>query len=65
MTPVWDLKTFRSTFATWALQRGVDIRTVQALMGHTKIDMTAKYLAPLKGKAAQQKLNLAFANVRP
>jgi len=59
----WDLKTWRSTFATWALQRGVDIRTVQALMGHTKIDMTAKYLAPLKGKAAQQKLNSVFANI--
>jgi integrase/recombinase XerD len=60
----WDLKTFRSTFATWALQRGVDIRTVQALMGHTKIDMTAKYLAPLKGKAAQEKLNSVFASVK-
>lgn len=60
----WDLKTFRSTLATWALQRGVDVRTVQALMGHTKTDMTAKYLAPLKGKAAQEKLNSVFANVK-
>jgi integrase len=60
----WDLKTFRSTFATWALQRGVDIRTVQALMGHTKIDMTAKYLAPLKGKAAQERLNAVFERIK-
>lgn len=61
----WDLKTWRSTFATWTLQRGVDVRTVQALMGHSKIDMTAKYLAPLKGKAAQEKLNSVFAHIKP
>lgn len=47
------LHKFRATFATLALQRGVDIRTVQKLMGHTKLEMTARYLAPAKGKAAQ------------
>jgi integrase len=57
------LHKFRATFATWALQGGVDIRTVQKLMGHTKLEMTARYLAPAKGKAAQEKLNAVFAGV--
>jgi integrase len=59
----WFLHKFRATFATWALQRGVDIRTVQKLMGHTKLEMTARYLAPAKGKAAQEKLNGVFRSV--
>lgn len=59
----WFLHKFRATFATWALQRGLDIRTVQKLMGHTKLEMTARYLAPAKGKAAQEKLNLVFGNI--
>ena len=36
---------FRATFATHMLQRGVDIRTVQELMGHTNIQTTMHYLA--------------------
>jgi site-specific recombinase XerD len=36
---------FRVTFATHMLQRGVDIRTVQELMGHTNIQTTMRYLA--------------------
>ncbi len=57
------LHKFRATFATWSLQGGVDIRTVQKLLGHTKIEMTARYLAPAKGKAAQEKLNSVFAGI--
>ena len=57
------LHKFRSTFATWALQGGVDIRTVQKLLGHSKIEMTARYLAPAKGKAAQEKLNVVFREI--
>jgi integrase len=52
----WNIKTFRSTFATWALRGGLDIRTVQHILGHTKLEMTAKYLTPLKGKKAQDLL---------
>ena len=59
----WFLHKFRATFATWALQGGVAIRTVQKLMGHTKLEMTARYLAPAKGKAAQEKLNAVFRSV--
>jgi integrase len=36
---------FRATFATHMLQRGVDIRTVKELMGHTNIQTTMRYLA--------------------
>ena len=36
---------FRATFATHMLQRGVDIHTVQELMGHTNIQTTMRYLA--------------------
>jgi len=36
---------FRVTFSTHMLQRGVDIRTVQELMGHTNIQTTMRYLA--------------------
>lgn len=57
------LHKFRASFATWSLQGGVDIRTVQKLMGHTKLEMTARYLAPAKGKAAQEKLNAVFLGV--
>ena len=59
----WDVKTFRSTFATWALRSGMDIQTVQHILGHTKIEMTAKSLTPLKGKKAQDGLGAAFAGV--
>lgn len=56
----WTIKKFRSTFATWILRRGLDIRTVQAILGHTKIEMTAKYLTPLKGKAVHERLRAVF-----
>jgi integrase/recombinase XerD len=59
----WNVKTFRSTFATWALRGGLDIRTVQHILGHTKLEMTAKYLTPLKGKKAQDLLGVVFAGI--
>jgi integrase len=56
----FKLHKFRDTFATWALRRGVDIRTVQHWLGHANITMTQKYLAPEQGEAAQNQINRAF-----
>lgn len=35
--------TLRHTFASWLVESGVDIYTVQALMGHSDLKLTARY----------------------
>lgn len=35
----------RRTFGTWLLQEGVDIRTIQALLAHSDVSTTERYLA--------------------
>ena len=42
----FDLKTFRSTYATRMLRSGFDVRTVQHWMGHKSLDTTMRYLVP-------------------
>lgn len=54
------LHKFRATFATWHLWAGVDLRTVQAWMGHTDLQSTMRYLKPNKGEAVRDKVNAAF-----
>jgi integrase/recombinase XerD len=44
----FDLKTFRSTYATRMLRASFDIRTVQFWMGHRSLETTMRYLAPAK-----------------
>ena len=44
----FDLKTFRSTYATRMLRSGFDPRTVQHWMGHKSLETTMRYLAPAK-----------------
>ena len=53
---VW-LHKFRATFATralWAVAAGVELRTVQAWMGHEDLASTLRYLKPQRGEKAQQ-----------
>jgi len=44
----FDLKTFRSTYATRTLRTGFDVRTVHHWMGHKSLETTMRYLVPSK-----------------
>jgi integrase len=52
---VW-LHKFRATFASRCLWGGVDLRTVQAWMGHTDLASTMRYLKPQRGAAVREKV---------
>lgn len=40
----------RATFATHLLVEGVDVRTVQVLLGHTSVELTMQYLATTESR---------------
>lgn len=53
----WNLHKFRRTYGTTLLRNGVDLRTVQSLMGHADLDSTLRYLRPATGEELQSKIN--------
>jgi len=57
----WFLHKFRATFATWSLQKGVDLRTVQKWLGHSDMESTMRYLKPVQNEVMRKKVNEIFA----
>ncbi len=55
------LHKFRSTFATWHLWAGVDLRTVQQWLGHSDMESTLRYLKPARNQAVRDKVEATFA----
>ena len=53
----WFLHKFRATYCTQLLRSGLDLRTVQAMMGHSDIASTMRYLRPQEDSHTQSKIN--------
>ena len=53
----WFLHKFRATYCTQLLRSGMDLRTVQQMMGHSDIASTMRYLRPQEDAHTQTKIN--------
>jgi integrase len=54
------LHMFRATYCTTALRGGLDLPTVQRLMGHSDLASTMRYLKPQTNEDVRDRLNTAF-----
>ena len=50
-----------ATFATTLLQSGVDLKTVQKLLGHKNLESTMRYLAKAESPKVRAKVNAVWA----
>jgi integrase len=53
----WFLHRSRATYYTKLLRSGMDLRTVQQMMGHSDLASTMRYLRPAENTHVQEKVN--------
>jgi integrase len=57
---MFTLHSFRRSYATSLHRKGVDVRTLMALLGHSDIETTMAYLAPMKAEETHAQISSAF-----
>jgi integrase len=55
---------FRATYATKLLQSGVDLKTVQKLLGHKNLESTMRYLAKAQSPEVRAKMDAVWNGVK-
>ena len=64
INPRATIHTLRHSFATHLLERGIDLRYIQHLLGHNSIKTTEIYTHITKNKMAQLQSPLEFITLR-
>ena len=57
LNKLFNLKTFRKTFATKLAEEGIDGLVVAYLLGHTSVNTTTKYYINKKARVIKNSLN--------
>ncbi len=58
---LFTLHSFRRTYATALHRKGVDVRTLMGLLGHSDLETTLSYLAAMHAEESNDKVNAAFS----